>query len=156
VIGTGAAAPVSAVGEGDDTLIDLVPDWAWMALVLVSSAFVVFAVSRSVRVGGVLDEPLVNPIAGSELVAATGNLMQRAKHTSKAGRLLQTQLHRDLCREFRIDVAAPLVELDSVVAARSSMTAGDVELTLRHTISNDDQLLELSGQIDRIRKEVLT
>lgn len=156
VIGTGAAAPVSEVGEGDDTLIDLVPDWAWMALVLVASAFVVFAVSRSVRVGGVLDEPLVNPIAGSELVAATGNLMQRAKHTSKAGRLLQTQLHRDLCREFRVDVAAPLVELDSVVAARSSMTAGDVELTLRHTISNDDQLLELSGQIDRIRKEVLT
>ena len=159
VLGTGATAPVSEVreiGEGEDTLIDLVPDWAWMALVLVASSFVVFAVSRSVRVGGVLDEPLVTPIAGSELVAATGNLMQRAKHTPKAGWLLQTQLHRDLCREFRIDIAAPLVELDSAVAARSSIPAGDTDLTLRQTVSTDVQLLALSGQIDRIRKEVLT
>lgn len=156
VLGTGATAPVSDVGEGEDTLVDLVPDWAWMALILVASAFVVFAVSRSVRVGGVLDEPLATPIAGSELVAATGNLMQRAKHTPKAGWLLQTQLHRDLCREFRVDVAAPLVDLDSAVAARSSIGAGDVDLTLRQPVSNDDQLLALSGQIDRIRKEVLT
>jgi hypothetical protein len=159
VLGTGATAPVSEVGEvgeGEDTLIDLVPDWAWMALVLVGSAFVVFAVSRSIRVGGVLDEPLVTPIAGSELVAATGNLMQRAKHAPKAGWLLQTQLHRDLCREFRIDTAAPLVELDAAVAARSSIPSGDVDLTLRQTASNDAQLLALSGQIDRIRKEVLT
>jgi hypothetical protein len=157
VLGTDATAPeVGEVGEGEDTLIDLVPDWAWMAIVLVASAFVVFAVSRSVRVGGVLDEPLVTPIAGSELVAATGNLMQRAKHTPKAGWLLQTQLHRDLCREFRIDIAAPLVELDSAVAARSSIPAGDVDRTLRQTVSTDVQLLALSGQIDRIRKEVLT
>ncbi len=156
VLGTGATAPVSEVGEGEDTLIDLVPDWAWMALVLMASAFVVFAVSRSIRVGGVLDEPLVTPIAGSELVAATGNLMQRAKHAPKAGWLLQTQLHRDLCRKFRIDIAAPLVELDSAVAARSSIQAGDVDLTLRQTASNDAQLLALSGQINRIRKEVLT
>jgi hypothetical protein len=157
VLGTGATAPeVGEVGEGEDTLIDLVPDWAWMALVLVASAFVAFAVSRSVRVGGVLDEPLVTPIAGSELVAATGNLMQRAKHTPQAGWLLQTQLHRDLCSEFRIDIAAPLVDLDSAVAARSSIPAGDVDRTLRQTVSTDVQLLALSGQIDRIRKEVLT
>lgn len=156
VLGTGTAVTVSEVGDGEDTLIDLVPDWAWMALVLVASAFVVFAVSRSVRVGGVLDEPLVTPIAGSELVAATGNLMQRAKHTPKAAWLLQTQLHRDLCREFRIDVGAPLIELDSAVTARSVIAVGDVDRILRQTASNDDQLLALSGQIDRIRKEVLT
>ena len=156
LLGTGTATSIADVGEGDETLIDLVPTWFWMILLLAALGFVVFAVSRSVRVGAVLDEPLATPIAGSELVAATGNLMQRAKHTSRAGWLMQNRLHRDLCGELHVDLAAPLTELDAAVAARTDVAAGATEQLLRHTVTDDSQLLALSGQIDRIRKDVFT
>ncbi len=156
LLGTGTATSVADVGEGEETLIDLVPPWVWMVLVLCALGFVVFAVSRSVRVGAVLDEPLVTPRAGSELVAATGNLMQRAKHTGRAGWLLQTRLHRDLCTELHIDLAAPLADLDRAVAERSTIAPGATEHLLRQTATDDSQLLALSGHIDRIRKDVLT
>jgi len=156
LLGTGTAASLADVGEGDETLIGLVPPWFWMMLVLAALGFVVFAVARSVRIGAVLDEPLATPIAGSELVAATGNLMQRARHTSRAGWLMQNRLHRDLCAELHVHLAAPLAELDAAVAARSAVVPGATEHLLRNTVTDDSQLLALSGQIDRIRKDVLT
>jgi hypothetical protein len=156
LLGTGTATSVADVGEGDDTLVDLVPAWVWMVLVLGALGFVVFAVSRSFRVGAVLDEPLVTPRAGSELVAATGNLMQRAKHAGRAGWLLQTRLHRELCAELHVDPAAPLADLDRAVADRSSIEPGATEQLLLQAVSDDTQLLALSGHIDRIRKDVLT
>ncbi len=156
LLSTGTATSVADVGEGEETLIDLVPRWVWMALAISAIGFVVFAVSRSVRVGAVLDEPLPTPIAGSELVAATGNLMQRAKHTPRAGWLLQSKLHRDLCAELHIDLAAPLTDLDAAVASRTELPPGSTEQVLRQTVADDRQLLALSGQIDRIRKDVFT
>lgn len=156
LLGTGTAASIEDLGEGEETLVDLVPPWAWMALVLAALGFLVFAVSRSVRVGGVVDEPLATPRAGSELVVATGNLMQRAHHTSRAGWLMQNRLHRDLCTELHVELTAPLAELDAAVAARTSLAPGTTEQLLSCTANDDSQLLALSGQIDRIRKDVMT
>ncbi|MEP4651731.1 MAG: DUF4350 domain-containing protein, partial [Ilumatobacter sp.] len=119
VIGRGVSPTVRDVGSGEDTLVDLVPAWVWMSLVVGAVAFVVFAVSRSAREGRILSEPVTAPIAGSELVSATGNLMQRAGHASRAGWLLLSRLHRDLCRAHGIDVNAPLADLDRAVAERS-------------------------------------
>lgn len=149
LLGTGTATSVADVGQGDETLIDLVPTWIWMALGLAAVGFVVFAVSRSVSVGAVLDEPLVTRRAGSELVAATGNLMQRAKHASRAGWLLQSQLHRDLCTELHIDLAAPLADLDRALGTDV------IEPLLLRPVADDTQLLALASDIDRIRKDVL-
>ncbi len=156
LLGTGSAASVADVGEGDDTLVDLVPAWVWMGLVLGALAFMAFAVSRSVRVGKVLDEPLATPIAGSELVAATGNLMQRAGHAGRAGALLQAQLHRDLCAEYHVDLAAPLPELDAAIATRTSIAPGVVASVLAAPVIGDAQLLALSARLDHLRKDVLT
>lgn len=154
LLGTGTAASVADVGSGEDTLLDLVPSWVWMSLLLAALSFIAFAVSRSIRVGKVLDEPLATPIAGSELVAATGNLMQRAKHAPRAGWLLQTQLHRDLCRELHVDVSAPLADVDAAVSARSGSAPGSVEAVLREQAADDTQLLALSARIERIRKGI--
>jgi hypothetical protein len=158
VILTGGETPTTLedVGTGEDTLIDLVPSWVWMALLLFASGFTVFAISRSVRVGKVVDEPLATTIAGSELVAATGNLMQRAKHATRAGWLLQVQLHRDLCREYHVSLDAAVEELDSTVSAHRNIDAGTVASLLRDQVSNDTQLVGLSSRIDRLRREVLT
>jgi len=152
--GRGASARVEEVGSGDENLRDLVPPWVWMSLALSAVAFVVFAISQSARVGRIVSEPLATPIAGSELVAATGNLMERAGHSSRAGWLLLEQLHRDLCRAHEVELGAPLAELDRAVAQRSGIPEGEVESLLRNTVQTSAGLVALTTEIERIRRIV--
>jgi hypothetical protein len=156
LVGRGASRNVADVGTGDETLLDLVPPWVWMGLVLGAIAFVVFAVSQSARTGRVLTEPFATPIAGSELVSATGNLMDRARHSEHAGWLLRNRLHRDLCRYLRVDVAAPLSQLDQVAVRRLGIAPGEVENLLRSDSTSDAELVATTHRIDRLRTEVLT
>ncbi len=153
LLGSDVNQSAADVGTGEDTLLDLVPAWVWMGLALAGLAFVVFAVSRAVRVGRVPEEPLVSPIAGSELVEAQGGLMQRAGHATRAGWLLQVQLHRDLCQEFHVDPAAPLADLDRVVSGRTGTPPGTVETLLREPVGSDGALLTLSRRIDHLRRD---
>lgn len=154
LLGSDASQSIQDVGSGDDTLRDLVPTWVWMAITLSAIAFVVFAVSRSTRVGRIVAEPIASPIAGSELVSATGNLMQRAGHASRAGWLLLEHLHRDLCRAHGVDVAASLADLDRAVTLRSGTQAGEVESVLRRTVNDAAGLIDLTSTIDRLRRQV--
>ncbi|MFT6293274.1 MAG: hypothetical protein ACJAR2_003896 [Ilumatobacter sp.] len=154
LLGSDASQSVQDVGSGDDTLRDLVPTWVWMSITLSAIAFVLFAVSRSARVGRLVVEPIATPIAGSELVSATGNLMQRAGHSSHAGWLLLEHLHGDLCRTHGIDVAAPIADLDRAVAQRSGILEGDVDAVLRRTVKDAAGLINLTCTIDKLRHQV--
>jgi hypothetical protein len=154
LLGSDANPTVSDVGSGDETLRDLIPPWVWMSLVLGAISFVVFAVSRSARVGRLVAEPIAAPIAGSELVSATGNLMERAGHAERAAWLLRDRLHRDLCRSHGVDFGAPLDELDRVVGLRSGSRPGEVEALLRSHATGAGGLLELTSSIDRLRLSV--
>ncbi|MFT4657344.1 MAG: hypothetical protein ACI8V4_001517 [Ilumatobacter sp.] len=154
LLGSDATQSVQDVGAGDDTLRDLVPTWVWMSITLSAIAFVLFAVSRSARVGRLVIEPIATPIAGSELVSATGNLMQRAGHSSHAGWLLLEHLHCDLCRTHGIDVAAPIADLDRAVAQRSGILEGDVDAVLRRTVKDAAGLINLTVTIDKLRHQV--
>ena len=152
--GSDAKSAVSDVGSGDETLRDLVPQWVWMSLALGAVAFVVFAVSRSTRVGRLVVEPIAAPIAGSELVSATGNLMERAGHAERAGWLLRDHLYRDLCRSHGVDLRVSIDELDNVVALRSGTRPGEVAALLGSTVSGTDGLLDMTAAVDRVRREV--
>jgi hypothetical protein len=154
LLGRGASPTVRDVGSGDETLRDLVPTWAWMSLVVGAIAFVVFAISRSVREGRIVSEPIATQVAGSALVSATGNLMQRAGHSTRAGWLLLSRLHRDLCQAHGIDVNASLGDLDRVVSERSGITPGEIEYLLRRTVTDNRSLVDLTAAIDRIRQQV--
>lgn len=156
LLGTDANRTAAEIGTGDDSLFDLVPTWIWMSLALGGLGFVVFAVSRSIRVGRVPDEQLVSPIAGSELVEARGRLMKRAGHAAHAGWLLQVHLHRELCDEYRVDRAAPLDELDRAVSANAGTPPGTVEALLREQVADDRGLLTLSRRIAAVRHQTLS
>ena len=154
LLGNGVSPTIDDIGTGDDTLIDLVPTWVWMTLALGVAAFVVFAISRSARVGRIVAEPPAVPIAGSELVSATGNLMQRAGHAERAGRLILGGLHRDLCRVHGVAVTAPLDELDRAVTGPVGVEAGEIERVLRSSAHDDGELLALSRRVSRLRHVV--
>jgi hypothetical protein len=154
LLGSKASPRVSDVGTGDKTLRDLVPPWVWMSLALSAIAFVVFAVSRSARVGRLVAEPIAAPIAGSELVSATGNLMERAGHANQAVWLLTERLHRDLCRSHGVDFGAPLDQLDRIVAQRSGTQMGEVEALLRGNVRAGPDLMNTTAAINRMRLAV--
>lgn len=155
LLGAGSSPTVEDIGSGDDSLTDLVPAWVWMLMVLGALSFVVFAVSRATRLGRVLVEPEVTPFAGSELVSATGNLMERAGHAQRAGQVLQQQLHRELCAAYGVSPTAPWTDLDRVIAERAVTSPGQVAAALTAQVSTDDALVRAAGGIGAIRRRAL-
>jgi hypothetical protein len=151
LVGSEAPATSADIGTGEQTLLDLVRPGVWMALAQLVLAFLVFATSRAVRPGRPLREPDQVPIAGSELVVATGRLMHRARHERRAGALLRAELHRELCTAMRVPASAPIDVLDAAVAARTDVAPGRVTAVLQTDVVDQQQLLDLSRRIHEIR-----
>ena len=151
LVGSEAPATSADIGSGEQTLLDLVRPGVWMALTQVAVAFLIFAMSRAVRPGRPVREPEQVPIAGSELVVATGRLMQRARHQQRAGALLRAELHRELCAATRTPSAADIDTVDAAVAARFDTTPGRVAAVLRTDTATEQELLALTHRIQEIR-----
>jgi len=151
LVGSEAPATSADIGSGEQTLLDLVRPGVWMALAQLTIAFLVFAMSRAVRPGRPVREPEQVPIAGSELVVATGRLMQRARHQQRAGALLRAELHRELCVATRTPAGASVETLDDAVVVRYGTAPGRVADVLRTDTVTEQQLLDLTHRIQEIR-----
>jgi hypothetical protein len=155
VLGSQAPKSSADIGTGERTLFDLVRPGVWMALAQLGVAFVVVAWARGVRIGRPVREPEQVPIAGSELVAATGMLMQRARHSRRAAALLQLRFHRDLCAQFHLPVTSSAESVDTVVARRAGLAPGAVAEVLGRDVHDHAGLLALSNRIHEISDLVL-
>ncbi|MDP2290381.1 MAG: DUF4350 domain-containing protein [Actinomycetota bacterium] len=155
LMGEDAAKSVADIGSGERTLSDLVRPGVWMALLQLALAFVVFAVARAIRPGRPVREPDQVPIAGSELVVATGNLMQRAQHAQRAGWLLRGNAYRELCRRMHLPATTSIPALDAAVAARTSLAPGHVAAVLEREVHDNDGLVRLSAHLQDIRDATL-
>jgi hypothetical protein len=161
VLGDAAPKTVADIGTGTRGLADLVRPGVWMALVQLAVAFIVLAVARAVRPGKPVREPEQVPIAGSELVVATGRLMHRARHEQRAAWLLRGDLYRDLCAHHHLPPTTPVDALDRAVSERSGLAPGAVadvlgrDATDATRVVDATQLLELSRTIQQIRDHVL-
>jgi hypothetical protein len=155
VLGSEAPKSTADIGTGERTLFDLIRPGVWMAFAQLGIAFVVVAWARGVRTGRPVREPDQVPIAGSELVVATGMLMQRARHTRRAAHLLQTQLHRDLCTQFRLPANTSIESVDATVSHRTGVPPGTITEVLRRDVHDHASLLALSNRIHEIKDLVL-
>lgn len=154
LLGQEAAKSTADIGTGEKTLSDLLRPSVWMALTQLAVAFIVFATARAVRPGRPVREPEQVPIAGSALVVATGTLMRRAHHAERAGWMLRGNLYRALCRRFHLPTTASVEALDEVVAANTSLPAGRITAVLQREVHDDQDLLELSNQLQEIREAI--
>ena len=76
--------PLAGASGGDRTLVDLIPTGVGAALAQLVVAFVVYALWRARRLpAGRRARPVA--VAGSELVVAVGNLLDRSRSTDRAG-----------------------------------------------------------------------
>ncbi|MDO8363761.1 MAG: DUF4350 domain-containing protein [Actinomycetota bacterium] len=156
MLGEEAAKTAADIGTGERTLSDLVRPGVWMAFTQLAIAFVLFAIARAIRPGRPVREPEQVPIAGSELVVATGNLMQRAQHAQRAGWLLRGNTYRALCRRFQLPSTASIDALDAAVAARGPLPPGAVSATLQREVHDNAALLRLSGDLQALRDATLS
>ncbi len=93
---------VAPIGGGDETLVELVPDGVWRALAQLGLAFVLYALWRAIRFGRPVAEPQPVAIAGSELVEATGRLLQRTLDPGRAAEVVRADLRLAVARRLGV------------------------------------------------------
>ncbi len=160
VIGDRGAPSPADLGSGEETLRDLVRPGVWMALTQLALAFVVLAAARGIRAGKVATEPLTVEIAGSEAVSARATVMQRAGHAARAGRVLRSDLHRELCERLALPRGAAIDAVATAAASASASGSASAALAidpqaviavLTAEVHDDASLLELSRRIAVLR-----
>ena len=148
--------PIAPAGGGERTLVDLIAPnvRAFLAQLLV--AFALFVLWRSRRLGAPVPEPQPVAVAGSELVAAVGSLLDRTSSPQHAADLLRADLRRFLGDRLGIPAEAPPAAVVTVAHERTGTDEARLAWALGPgPVEDDAQLVVLAHTIDRIREEVL-
>jgi hypothetical protein len=148
-------APLPA-GGGDKTLYELVSDGVRRAGLQLGMAFVVYALWRSIRLGRPVREPQAVEIAGSELVAATGRLLERGRAPGASAEVLREGLRRDVRARLGVAGDIPPAALAEVIAERSGVDPAEALAAVGdHVVSTDDELVAVARAVASVHREVL-
>jgi len=143
-------------GEGDKSLADLVPTRVRMALLQLLVAFVVFALWRGRRLGRPVPEVQPVEIAGSELVVAVGNLLQKAGHPEIAAERLRADLRSDLTARLGLPSTTPSEVIADLAAQRTGVDREVVAHALGDPLPTTPEALVASArQVEEVRTAVL-
>jgi hypothetical protein len=149
-----ATAPEGRPGEGDESLVDLVPDRVSLALAQLVIAFLAYVWFRSRRVGKPVPEPRPTTLAGSDLVAAVGRLRSQERDADRSAAVLRGDLHRTLCRRLGLPADTGVDDLVAV-AERAGADPELLRAALEGRAVDDAALVTLARTIDQTRQEVL-
>jgi hypothetical protein len=148
---------LAAGSGGERTLADLVPSGVKRFVVMLGVAFVLYALWRARRLGRPVAEPQPVAVAGSELVAAVGNLLDRTRSPAHAAELMRADLRRFLADHLGLPAGTPPDLLATLAAERTGADEERLRFALGDaTVTDDAGLVALARTIDNIRQEVLT
>lgn len=146
-------APVP--GGGNDSLLDLLPDRVVTALWQLVVAFGLVVLWRARRLGRPVLEPQPVELAGSELVVAVGDLLQRSQQRDAAGAMVRAAGRREVAERLGVSPTTPVDVVAHVVADRTGLDRAKVHDALRdRPVASDRDLIELARELDSIREEV--
>ena len=147
---------VAAAELGEESILSLIGPSVKLGLWQLVIAFALFAWWRGRRHGRVVTETQPVPIAGSELVAAVGNLMSRRHDPRHAATLLRTAAVRDLAERLGVPRGTDVTVVAELIAARTGRDPAAVLGPLASTpVSTDGDLLAVAAHLEAIRTEVL-
>jgi hypothetical protein len=155
MLGTAAKPSRSDIGQGDETLADIVSPGVWMGLTQLALAFVVLCIARGVRPGRAVREPQPTPIAGNELILATGNLMQRAHHFDRASQLIREDFYRELCHHYRVPPGTEVNRLGELASRRAGVDGNAFGEILYRSVADAAGLVRLRDDIDSLRRRTI-
>ena len=142
-------------GSGSDSLTDLLPGAVRKGLWQLAAAFVFLVAWRARRLGRPVDEPQPVPIPGSELVLATGHLLQAAGRRDEAADMMRLQLRRELAIRYGVPADAPPDQAIAVLTARGVSADRAASAIAPRAMRDDEQLVALAAAIDSLRNEVI-
>lgn len=143
-----------APGSGSGALTDLLPPRTKTVLWQVGLAIVALVAWRARRLGRPIEEHQPVDLPGSELVLATGNLLQAAGRHAEAAAMLRAHLARNLSGRFGVP-ADDRDRLRSVLVDRGA-DPSVVEAALGdHEVRDDAQLVSTARAVDILRRDVL-
>jgi Domain of unknown function (DUF4350) len=148
-----------AAGAGARSLVDLISPGVKRALLQLGIAFAVYALWRARRLGRPVEEPQPVAVAGSELVAAVGSLLDRSGSQQHAADLLRAELRRELGDRLGLPPGTPPAVLASVAAARTGSDEARMRWALgvdAGPVADEAGLVALTHTIDAVRQEVLS
>jgi hypothetical protein len=147
---------VAAVVDGQRQLSDLIGAGVKLGIWQLIAAFVLFAWYRGRRFGRVVVEAQPVPIAGSELVEAVGNLMERRDDPGRAAWVLRRDAAGDLAMRLGVPRSTDVSVVAAMIGARTGRDPAAVLGTLATApVTSDDELLAVAADLEAIRQEVL-
>lgn len=144
----------TAVGTGDDSLVDLVGDPVRAALAQLLVAFLVVALWRARRLGRPVREPQLVAIESSELTRAVGRLLERSGSAGRAAAVLRDRARRELSGPLGVPLDASQDVVVSVLAANTGLSADEVRRAVAAPVTTDEELVVVATLLARIRQEV--
>ena len=137
-------------------LSDLIPSSVKWGIALASLGFLLYALGRVPRHGRPVREPQLVEIAGSELVLATGHMLEQSRTFVDSAETLKSQVTRDLARGLHMPAAAPRQQVVAQVAARLAQEPGQIDQLLAPGgVANEDDLAALATNLDQLIRAVL-
>lgn len=148
--------PPLPAGGGDKTLYELISDGVRRAGVQLGLAFVLYAAWRAIRFGRPVRETLPVEIAGSELVGATGRLLERGRSPGAAAEVLRERLRRALRARLGVTEQVDHEDLAQTVADRAGVDLPQARAAVGdHPVTTDDELVAVARAVASVHQEVL-
>ncbi|NOX30282.1 MAG: hypothetical protein GXP35_09590 [Actinobacteria bacterium] len=149
----------NGIGDGDQSLADLVPEAVWAALFALGTAWLLFMVQRSRRLGHPVAEGNVVQIDGFEVVRATARLYDKANARQLGVDRLRAELVGDLNRRWmgRGDALTELPVTTEQAARFAKLLRLDsdatttLELALTGQVLDDDSFVAVAAALVRAR-----
>ena len=146
----------SRFGGGNKSLLSLISPRIKEAFWGLLAAFVLLVLWKARRLGKPVVEELPVELAGSGLVAATGNLFQESRQRSHAASILRTDLKQLMVDRMGIDPRLSDESAAQVVSSRTGIPLERMEAAfLGPPPRSDDELVALAVSLGEIREEVV-
>ena len=121
----------------------------WQAVV----AFAILAFATAIRFGRPVTEAMPARIAGSELVAAVGGLMEDAGQPAQAAQVLRDAARDDLGRLVSVDTTAAADHLALRVAQRTGRDQAEVQAALHGPVATTNDLVRTARTLEDLRRD---
>lgn len=139
---------------GDGTVLGALPRRMRDAVAQLIVAFLAWGLIRGRRLGRPVDEELPVPLPASDLVLASGRLLDRNGDATDAAERLRRRARRDLGVVMGLGSDPPPIELADALHQRGGVDPELIHTALLVPVVDETDLVTTSAQLDRLRAQL--